>query len=72
MLNCRQGTRLLSLQQDRRLAPLQWLRLTMHLAVCEGCAAYRRQLRFLRHASRQRAAELRRVGEAGQGNAVRD
>lgn len=53
MPTCREATELLSQQQDR---PLRWtevLRLRLHLALCDGCRAFGRQLDFLRRAVRR-------------------
>jgi RNase P subunit RPR2 len=57
MLSCKEVTHLLSEAQDRRLRLSERLGLSLHLAMCEGCANFRRQINFLRRASR---AYLRR------------
>ena len=52
MLNCKQVTHLLSEGQDRKLSAMERLRLKVHLAMCEGCTQYEKQLRFIRQACR--------------------
>jgi hypothetical protein len=52
MLNCKQVNRLLSEGQDRSLTLREKLPLRLHLAMCEGCRSYGKQLDFLRQASR--------------------
>ena len=52
MLNCKQVNRLLSEEQDRSLTLREKLPLRLHLAMCDGCRVFGRQLSFLRQASR--------------------
>ncbi|MEW6314007.1 MAG: zf-HC2 domain-containing protein [Pseudomonadota bacterium] len=52
MLSCKQTTELLSQGQDRMLNLREKIALRLHLAVCEGCRNFRRQIDFLRHACR--------------------
>lgn len=59
MLNCKQATHLMSEAQDRKLALDEQLPLRLHLFMCVGCRNYRKQLDFLRTASR----ELKSGGE---------
>ena len=44
---------LLSQSQDRALGPYERLKLRLHLAVCDGCSNFLRQIRFLRTAVRR-------------------
>ena len=50
MISCKEATRLVSQGLDRGLGPWQWLRLRLHLAICDACAAFTRQMKFLRRA----------------------
>lgn len=52
MLNCKEVTHLLSEAQDRQLTLGERLPLRLHLAICQGCRNFRRQLDFLRLVSR--------------------
>ena len=52
-LKCSEVSRLVSQGLDRRLGPGERLRLRLHLAICEGCANFKRQMDFLRHAVRK-------------------
>ena len=50
MLSCKEVTRLVSQGLDRRLGFGERLRLRVHLAICDGCANFRRQMIFIREA----------------------
>lgn len=50
MLSCRQVSDLLSDRLDRRLRPMERLRLRMHLAMCKACARVEGQLQLLHKA----------------------
>jgi predicted anti-sigma-YlaC factor YlaD len=50
MLSCRQVTRLVSQGLDRDLGFTERVRLRVHLAICEGCTNFSRQMAFLRKA----------------------
>ncbi|HEX5478078.1 MAG TPA: zf-HC2 domain-containing protein, partial [Burkholderiales bacterium] len=52
MLNCKETTRLLSQGLDRRLGLGERIALRIHLAICDGCSAFARQMKFLRKAVR--------------------
>jgi hypothetical protein len=52
-LKCSEVSRLVSQGLDRRLGAGERLRLRLHLAICEGCANFKRQMDFLRHAVRK-------------------
>ncbi len=53
MLTCRQVSDLLSEGLDRRLRPMERLRLRVHLAMCKGCARVEGQLQLLHKAMSQ-------------------
>ena len=50
MLTCREVSRLVSQGLDRRLGFAQRVRLRVHLAVCDGCTNFSRQMQLLRKA----------------------
>jgi predicted anti-sigma-YlaC factor YlaD len=52
-LTCKEASRLVSQGLDRRLGPWDWLRLRLHLAICDACSAFSRQMAFLRRAVQQ-------------------
>ena len=49
-LTCKEVSRLASQGLDRRLGPVERLRLRLHLVICDGCRNFRRQLDFLKKA----------------------
>lgn len=49
-LTCKEASRLVSQGLDRGLGPWDWLRLRFHLAICDACAAFTRNMKFLRRA----------------------
>lgn len=49
-IDCKEASRLISQAADRPLPLWQRLRLRLHLAVCDACANFNRQVRFLRRA----------------------
>ena len=49
-LTCKEATRLVSQGLDRKLGPWDRLRLRFHLAICDACTAFNRQMEFLRRA----------------------
>lgn len=53
LLDCRHATRLISQLQERPLGSLAQLRLRLHLAACDACSAFSRQLVFMREAMRR-------------------
>jgi hypothetical protein len=55
MLSCKEVTRLVSQGLDRRLGFAEQARLRLHLAICDGCTNFRKQLGFLRAAVTQLA-----------------
>lgn len=56
MLNCKEVTRVVSESQERKLSFSERVQLEMHLAMCKGCSNFRKQLDFLRMASRRYAS----------------
>jgi hypothetical protein len=49
-MNCKEVSRLVSQGLDRRLGFAGRVRLRMHLAICDGCTNFSRQMAFLRKA----------------------
>ena len=52
MLTCKQVSELVSRSLDRRLGWIERWRLAAHLKACEGCMNFRKQMSFMRMASR--------------------
>ena len=52
MLNCHNATQLLSESQDRKLKLGERVLLKMHLAICNGCRHFGKQVHILRKISR--------------------
>ena len=50
MISCKEASRLLSQAMDQRLPLWQRARLRLHLAICDACTNFSRQLKFLRQA----------------------
>jgi predicted anti-sigma-YlaC factor YlaD len=50
MLSCKEASRLVSQGLDRDLGFFARARLRLHLAICEGCRNFSRQMAFLRKA----------------------
>ena len=50
MLSCKEASRLVSEGLDRRLGFGQRVALRLHLAICDGCSNFSRQVAFLRAA----------------------
>jgi predicted anti-sigma-YlaC factor YlaD len=50
MLSCKQVSRIVSQGLDRELGFSERVRLRVHLAICEGCTNFSRQMAFLREA----------------------
>ena len=55
MITCKEATRLVSAGLDRHLGFVERVKLRLHLAICDGCANFSRQLAFLREAVRRLA-----------------
>jgi len=50
MLSCKQATRLVSQGLDRELGFTERVRLRVHLAICDGCTNFSKQVALLRRA----------------------
>ena len=50
MLSCKDVTRMVSQGLDRELGFGERVRLRVHLAICDGCTNFRKQMDFLRRA----------------------
>jgi len=50
MLSCKQVTRLVSQGLDREFGFAERVRLRVHLAICDGCTNFSKQMEFLRSA----------------------
>jgi len=53
MLSCKEASRLVSEGLDRRLPLGRRVALRVHLAICDGCTNFKKQMDFLRRAVRQ-------------------
>jgi hypothetical protein len=52
-LTCREASRLVSQGLDRKLGFGERLKLRVHLAICDGCTNFKKQVDFLRRAVKQ-------------------
>jgi hypothetical protein len=50
MLSCKQVTRLVSQGLDRELGFAERVKLRVHLAICDGCTQFGKQMALLREA----------------------
>ena len=50
ILTCKEVSHLVSQGLDRRLSLWERVRLRVHLAICEGCTNFSKQMQFLREA----------------------
>ena len=53
MLSCKEASRLVSQGLDRDLGFFERARLHLHLAICDGCTNFKKQMDFLRRALRE-------------------
>ena len=53
MLSCKEASRLVSQGLDRRLGFGERVVLRVHLAICDGCTNFKKQMEFLRKAVKQ-------------------
>jgi hypothetical protein len=53
--SCKEATQLVSQGLDRRLGLLERVALRLHLAICNGCRNFSRQMRLVRKAMKQLA-----------------
>jgi hypothetical protein len=47
MYSCREASRILSDALERRLSPMEWLNLRLHLTICGMCRNYAHNIRIL-------------------------
>ena len=52
MLSCKEVTHLVSQGLDRKLGFAERVRIRLHLAICDGCSAFSKQVAFLRKGER--------------------
>jgi Putative zinc-finger len=52
LLSCKEVSQLVSQGLDRRLGWVERVRLRLHLAICDGCTNFNKQMDFLRRAVR--------------------
>ena len=57
MLTCREASRLASESLDRKLTWRQRIKLWMHLAMCQLCFGFAKEIRQLRDTARMHAAD---------------
>ena len=53
VISCQEASRLLSQRQDRDLGTWETLKLRAHLALCDVCTRFSKQLEFMRVALRR-------------------
>lgn len=53
MLNCKEVTKLMSQDMDKKLSIGQCISLRFHLMMCGGCRNFDRQMEFLRDSFRE-------------------
>lgn len=49
-LTCKQASRLISEEMERRLSFAERVALRLHVRICDACARFTRQMQFLRRA----------------------
>lgn len=52
MFSCKEASRLLSMAQDRPLTTGETVKLRFHLAMCDACRNFNRQLKIIRLGAR--------------------
>jgi hypothetical protein len=57
MLTCKEASRLVSESLDRRLRLTELIGLRVHLLICEACARFAAQMRFLRRVCARAAGD---------------
>jgi Putative zinc-finger len=50
IVSCKDASHLVSQMQERELGPISRWALRLHLAACEACTRFERQMRYLREA----------------------
>ncbi len=63
-LSCEESSRLISASFDRELTRSERAAVGLHAFVCRFCRRYRRQIKFLRDAVRNRSTELLSAAES--------
>jgi len=53
MMSCKIATRLASEAMDRKLSTAEHIQLRFHLAICNGCRNFTRQIGLIRNAGRR-------------------
>lgn len=53
MMNCKNATKLMSLEKDSQLSFKQHVSLRFHMMMCSGCRNYNKQIDFIRKAMQQ-------------------
>jgi len=61
MYSCHEASRMISDALERNLAPTEWMRLRMHLALCKMCRDYEQNIHVLE-------STLNRLGDQGTQN----
>ena len=61
MLSCKQVSRIVSQGLDRELGFTERVRLRVHLAICDGCTNFSKQMAFLREAVAKLADQSRKT-----------
>ena len=54
--SCKEVSQLVSQGLDRRLGFVERVRLRLHLAICDGCTSFKRQMDFLQAAVKKLGA----------------
>ncbi len=62
-MNCKDATRLMSEEQDRRLGGGERASLKFHLFICAGCSRFRQQMGALRRICREYPRAVERDDE---------
>lgn len=53
MLTCKQASQIITQSYDRRLSWQERWNMRIHLFICDACAHFAKQMRFLRQAARR-------------------
>ena len=62
MPSCKEVTYVVSQGLDRRLGLIERIRVRLHLAICDGCSNFARQMAFLRKAVRRLGSKEENAG----------
>lgn len=55
MMSCKDVSALVSASLDRRLSPVERLKVRLHLFICKGCTNFSKQMKILRTATQHLA-----------------